>query len=33
MALAEELAGPDGVVLVTGSLFTVGEALERLGLA
>ncbi|MFZ5587649.1 MAG: bifunctional folylpolyglutamate synthase/dihydrofolate synthase [Thermodesulfobacteriota bacterium] len=33
MALAEEMAGPEGVVLVTGSLFTVGEALERLGLA
>ncbi|MFH1060595.1 MAG: folylpolyglutamate synthase/dihydrofolate synthase family protein [Pseudomonadota bacterium] len=33
IARAEELAGPGGVVLVTGSLFTVGEALERLGLA
>lgn len=33
MARAQELAGAGGVVLVTGSLFTVGEALERLGLA
>ncbi|MGD8562388.1 MAG: folylpolyglutamate synthase/dihydrofolate synthase family protein [Desulfarculaceae bacterium] len=27
IARAQELAGPEGVVLVTGSLFTVGEAL------
>ncbi len=30
LARAKELAGPEGVVLVTGSLFTVGEALAIL---
>jgi len=31
LARAQALAGPQGGVLVTGSLFTVGEALARLG--
>jgi dihydrofolate synthase/folylpolyglutamate synthase len=30
--LARQKAGPTGVVVVTGSLFTVGEAMEKLGL-
>jgi dihydrofolate synthase/folylpolyglutamate synthase len=32
MRLADELAGENGVVLITGSLFTVGEARDILGL-
>jgi len=31
--LAQDLAGPNGVVCVTGSLYLVGEALSALGLA
>ena len=33
LALARALAGPDGVVCVTGSLYVVAEAREALGLA
>jgi len=30
--LARHKAGPDGVVVISGSLFTVGEAMEKLGI-